>query len=91
MIAALVLAAGRSVRMGRPKLLLSLADGRSMLAHVVGLWKAGGAEPVLVVMSAEEGVAEEAERTGAREKAWARRRSGWGGESYGWRRRIRER
>ena len=66
MIAAVVLAAGRSVRMGRPKLLLPLADGRSVLAHVVGLLKAGGAEPVLVVMSPEEGVADEAERIGAR-------------------------
>jgi len=66
MIAAVVLAAGRSVRMGRPKLLLPLADGRSMLAHVVGLLKTGGAEPVLVVMSAEEGLAAEAERIGAR-------------------------
>jgi molybdenum cofactor cytidylyltransferase len=65
MIAAVVLAAGRSVRMGQPKLLLPLADGRSMLAHVVGLLKAGGADPVLVVMSPEEGVAAEAERTGA--------------------------
>jgi molybdenum cofactor cytidylyltransferase len=65
-IAAVVLAAGRSVRMGRPKLLLPLADGRSMLAHVVGLLKAGGAEPVLVVMSPEEGVADEADRVGAR-------------------------
>jgi molybdenum cofactor cytidylyltransferase len=66
MIAAVVLAAGRSVRMGRPKLLLPLADGRSMLAHVVGLLKAGGANPVLVVMSAEEGVAAETERMEAR-------------------------
>lgn len=66
MIAAVVLAAGRSVRMGRPKLVLPLADGRSILAHVVGLLKGGGAEPVLVVTSAEEGVAEEAERIGAR-------------------------
>jgi molybdenum cofactor cytidylyltransferase len=66
MISAVVLAAGRSVRMGRPKLLLPLADGRSMLAHVVGLLKAGGADPVLVVMSPEEGVSAEAERIGAR-------------------------
>ena len=64
MIAAVVLAAGRSVRMGRPKLLLPMADGRSMLAHVVGLLKEGGAEPVLVVTDAEEGVGEEAERMG---------------------------
>ena len=65
MIAAVVLAAGRSVRMGRPKLLLPLADGRSMLAHVVRLLKAGGAGPVLVVMTPEEGVAAEAKRIGA--------------------------
>jgi molybdenum cofactor cytidylyltransferase len=49
MIAAVVPAAGRSVRMGRPKLALPLR-GRTVLEHVVATLHAGGAEPVVVVV-----------------------------------------
>ena len=45
MIAAVVLAAGRSTRMGRPKMLLPLADGRPMLAHTVETMARGGLQP----------------------------------------------
>jgi molybdenum cofactor cytidylyltransferase len=45
---ALVPAAGKSSRMGRPKLLLPLG-GRSVLAHVVEALRQGGLETILVV------------------------------------------
>jgi molybdenum cofactor cytidylyltransferase len=65
MIAAVVLAAGRSTRMGRPKMLLPLADGRPMLAHTVETMARGGLRPVVVVTGGEAGVAEAAEAMGA--------------------------
>jgi len=49
MIAAVVPAAGHSVRMGRPKLTLPLR-GRTVLEHVVATLHSGGAERVLVVV-----------------------------------------
>lgn len=69
MIAAIVPAAGRSGRMGRPKLLLK-HDGRSILDVVVGALLQGGAAPVVVVVPPEtepEGptLAHEALRAGA--------------------------
>jgi nicotine blue oxidoreductase len=48
MIAGIVLAAGRSSRMGEPKALLRVG-GRSFLEHAVTALAAGGCEPVLVV------------------------------------------
>ena len=48
-IAALVLAAGRSTRMGHNKLLARLADGRTMIEHTVDHVLATSAWPVLVV------------------------------------------
>jgi molybdenum cofactor cytidylyltransferase len=48
-IAAVVLAAGRSSRMGTHKLLLPLGD-RPVIAHVVAAACASGADPVLVVL-----------------------------------------
>jgi molybdenum cofactor cytidylyltransferase len=65
MIAAVVLAAGRSTRMGRPKMLLPLADGRPMLAHTVETMERGGVQPIVVVTGGEAGVAEAAEAAGA--------------------------
>jgi molybdenum cofactor cytidylyltransferase len=65
MIAAVVLAAGRSTRMGRPKMLLPLADGRPMLAHTVETMARGGLQPLVVVTGGEAGVAEAAEALGA--------------------------
>jgi molybdenum cofactor cytidylyltransferase len=68
-IAAIVPAAGRSQRMGRPKLLLTIA-GQSMLAHIVKSLRTGGAGRVVVVAppsDSEEGpaVAAEARAVGA--------------------------
>lgn len=51
-IAAVVLAAGRSSRMGRHKLLLPLGD-QPVIAHVVAAACASGAEPVLIVLGHE--------------------------------------
>ncbi len=52
MIAALVPAAGRSVRMGRPKLLLEF-DGQTLIRRVVSALREGGAERVVVVPPAD--------------------------------------
>jgi molybdenum cofactor cytidylyltransferase len=51
-IAAIVLAAGRSSRMGEHKLLLSLGD-RPLIAHVVAAACASSADPVLVALGHE--------------------------------------
>jgi molybdenum cofactor cytidylyltransferase len=48
MIAAIVPAAGRSERMGRPKLILPVAD-TTLIARVVSALRQGGADPVVVV------------------------------------------
>jgi molybdenum cofactor cytidylyltransferase len=69
MIAAVVPAAGRSVRMGRPKLLLPI-QGATMLARVVTALCAGGVERVIVVTPPEVAplgpeLAAEARRAGA--------------------------
>jgi len=66
MIAAVVLAAGASTRLGRPKQLLRLG-GRSLLGHAVACAAEGGCAPVFVVVGAHaEAVAAEAERHAAR-------------------------
>jgi molybdenum cofactor cytidylyltransferase len=69
MIAAIVPAAGRSTRMGRPKLLLTLG-GETLIHHVVTALREGGVGRVIVVApptDAPEGptVAAEAVRAGA--------------------------
>ena len=51
-IGAVVLAAGRSSRMGPTKLLLPLGD-RTVLAHVVSAVEASRAAPVVVVLGHE--------------------------------------
>ena len=53
MIAAIVPAAGRSERMGRPKLLLPL-QGQTLIARVVTALRAGGADLVVVVAPPED-------------------------------------
>ena len=53
-VAAIVLAAGRSSRMGRNKLLLDL-DGRSIIAHVVAQAKAAGLSEIVVVTGHQAG------------------------------------
>jgi len=49
MIAALIPAAGQSARMGRPKLSLPLGGG-TVLGHVVGTLRDGGADRIVVVL-----------------------------------------
>lgn len=49
MIAAVILAAGESARLGRPKQLLPFR-GRTLLRHVVECATDGGCDPVLVVL-----------------------------------------
>ncbi len=52
-IAAVILAAGESARLGRPKQLLAYR-GRSLLRHVVECADEGGCDPVIVVLGARE-------------------------------------
>ena len=49
MIAAVILAAGQSIRMGRSKLELPWKTGQPIISHVVEIFLQGGASPVLVV------------------------------------------
>jgi molybdenum cofactor cytidylyltransferase len=61
----LIPAAGKSSRMGQPKLLLPLA-GQSILEHVVSSVRAGGVAEVLVIVAPGDRVLREmAERSGA--------------------------
>lgn len=65
-VAGVVLAAGRSLRMGRPKALLPV-EGRTFLEHAVTVLQEGGCEPVVVVIPAgAAGLALEAEGAGGR-------------------------
>ena len=47
--AAVILAAGASVRMGHPKLLLPWGGRSSIIGHLLDLWKQAGAEQITVV------------------------------------------
>ena len=51
MIAAVILAAGASRRMGRPKLTLPWREGGTIIGHVVHVYRSAGASPVVVVAS----------------------------------------
>ncbi|MGD8555264.1 MAG: nucleotidyltransferase family protein [Anaerolineales bacterium] len=53
MIGAVLLAAGQSRRMGRPKMTLPWTQGRSILAHVVHTFRLGGAAHLVVVTGAD--------------------------------------
>jgi len=59
-IPAIVLAAGKSTRMGRPKPLLPLASGDSFLAHIVKTLRAADVEDVVVVLGHEAALVERA-------------------------------
>ena len=60
MIAALLLAAGESIRMGRPKMTLPLGEGRTLISHMVGLFVEGGSDQVLVVTGGDRDAVETA-------------------------------
>ena len=69
MIAAVVPAAGRSERMGRPKLILPLGGG-TVIARVIGALREGGVETIVVVappadFDGAEVLTDEATRAGA--------------------------
>ena len=78
MIAAVVLAAGASSRMGRTKALVAI-DGRTAVARVVAACREGGCSPVLVVVGADGDAVGAAARAAGAEViengAWARGRS----------------
>ncbi len=68
MIAAIVPAAGRSERMGRPKLILPIG-GRTLITRVVGALRDAGADPIVVVVPPSDApgaavLAEEAAQAG---------------------------
>ena len=67
LVVTVILAAGRSSRMGRPKALLPHADGTTtFLAHGVSTCRAAGAGPVLVVgRTGDAGLRAETERLAA--------------------------
>ena len=68
MISGIVLAAGRSTRMGRPKALLPLA-GRPMLQHVLDAAEASPLDEVVVVLGPDAGEVWAALRPGPRTRA----------------------
>lgn len=66
-IPALVLAAGKSTRMGRPKATLPLAGGGTFLTRIVATFLEAGVDDVVVVVGHEaEAVAREFDRSGLR-------------------------
>jgi len=65
-IPAIVLAAGQSTRMGRPKALLPLEPGETFLSHIVSTLRAAEVEDVIVVVGHEaQTIIDAFERTGA--------------------------
>ena len=50
---AIVPAAGHSIRMGQPKLLLPL-EGRPLIAHTINAWRQGGVERIVVVVRTDD-------------------------------------
>jgi molybdenum cofactor cytidylyltransferase len=66
-IAGIVLAAGRSSRMGASKALLAASDTDTFLSRLVATLRAGGVpDPMVVARDDDEGVRAEARRCGAR-------------------------
>jgi molybdenum cofactor cytidylyltransferase len=63
-VGVVILAAGRSARMGRPKLLLPWG-GTSVLGHLIGRWEVLGAKQIAVVCAGgDEGLRTEMDRLG---------------------------
>ncbi|HEX2310456.1 MAG TPA: nucleotidyltransferase family protein [Vicinamibacterales bacterium] len=54
MLPAIVLAAGRSSRMGEPKAALRLPGGHTFLGHIASALVGGGASPVVVIVSPDD-------------------------------------
>src|SRR5829696_1203279 len=67
--AVVILAAGASSRMGRPKLLLPWGE-TTVLGHLIAQWQQAGAQQITVVCaSGDEGIHKELDRIGfARER-----------------------
>ncbi len=70
MIAAVVLAAGASTRMGEPKALLRLPDGRSYLEAIADTARAGGCAEIVVVLGPPHGETIRAALPAAAGAAW---------------------
>jgi molybdenum cofactor cytidylyltransferase len=51
---AILPAAGHSRRIGRPKLLLPLADGRALIEHVLSAWRASSVDEIVVVIRRDD-------------------------------------
>ena len=51
---AILPAAGHSRRIGRPKLLLPLADGRALIDHVLMAWRGSSVDGIVVVMRRDD-------------------------------------
>src|SRR5439155_7910882 len=65
MIPAIVLAAGRSARMGRPKALLPLENGETFVSRIVRTFRDAEVDDIVVVVGHEpEGIVAELETTG---------------------------
>lgn len=71
-IAGIVLAAGAGRRMGQPKALLTLPDGRSFVEAACEVLLDAGCDPVLAVLGAEAESARERLRGGSRDRSSAR-------------------
>lgn len=54
MIAAVILAAGASRRMGQPKLTLPWRGGETIIGHVIQVYRSAGAEPIVIVSAAND-------------------------------------
>ena len=59
MIGAVILAAGRSRRMGRPKMSLPWKDGKTLIAHMVSIFQEAGIEPIVIVAGENYVIVEE--------------------------------
>ncbi len=58
MVGAVILAAGASRRMGRPKMPLPWREGRTILQQVIHIAESAGADPILVVTGSDREVVE---------------------------------
>lgn len=65
-LAALILAAGMSQRMGSAKLLIRDGSGKSLLFRAIAAVRDAGFEPLIVVRAEDQEVSAEARRAGAR-------------------------